>query len=494
MVCYMKRLFFLLVSLFVIVLSSFAHKINNYKYLYLVEQGNLYGLETTFRDFFTQQGFTVMSSSDVEEMPNDDKTYLLIAQYQCHIVYGASSTLTLTLSNTRGTIVYSTSGQGISFSAQGDMRKASRKVIADVENLKYKFTEPTSSDINAGLSISKLSEDSIRSYLTSGRRSTIEGIYKNISNDGDFYRFAILKENGEYCGVITQTDNAKWNVGDVKIKLSHIENNTYDAIYYDYAHVKQNCIATLSDRILEVTTQLYGKTRVYQYLKVFPTKGDETDSNNTSLNSSANLKGTGSGILISQNVIATNNHVIENASNIEVVLSINGIRESYKARVLCVDKTNDLALLCIKDEKYKNKAMPPFSISKNSKDVGTSVFTMGYPLTTALGEEVKITDGLISSKTGYEGDVVTYQISAAIQPGNSGGALFDKKGNLVGITNAGVRSADNVGYAIKSSYLLNLIDSAPIEIKTNQTEIQMPRELPEIIKTYAPYIAIIKVY
>lgn len=52
---------------------------------------------------------------------------------------------------------------------------------------------------------------------------------------------------------------------------------------------------------------------------------------------------------------------------------------------------------------------------------------MGYPLTSYMGEEVKITDGIISSKTGYEGDIVTYQISAPIQPGNSGGPLFDKK-------------------------------------------------------------------
>ena len=81
-----------------------------------------------------------------------------------------------------------------------------------------------------------------------------------------------------------------------------------------------------------------------------------------------------------------------------------------------------------------------------------------------LGEEIKVTDGIISSKTGYQGDVVTYQISVPIQPGNSGGPLFDKNGNLVGITNEGVPDAQNVGYAIKVSYLKNLLDSAPTPI------------------------------
>ena len=119
---------------------------------------------------------------------------------------------------------------------------------------------------------------------------------------------------------------------------------------------------------------------------------------------------------------------------------------------------------------------------------------MGYPLSTVLGKEVKITDGIISSKTGYEDDAVTYQISVPIQPGNSGGALFDKKGHLVGITNAGIPSAENVGYAIKSSYLLNLIESAPITIDLPKGVDLSQKEFTEVIKLYTPYVALIKIY
>lgn len=74
----------------------------------------------------------------------------------------------------------------------------------------------------------------------------------------------------------------------------------------------------------------------------------------------------------------------------------------------------------------------------------------------------KLTNGVISSKSGYQGDVSTYQISAPVQPGNSGGPLFDSKGSIVGIVNAGVPGAENVGYAIKTSYLFNLVDSYSI--------------------------------
>ncbi|MBR0502590.1 MAG: trypsin-like peptidase domain-containing protein [Paludibacteraceae bacterium] len=486
---------FITIAFLFLTLSVNAHKINNYKYLYVVEQGDLYDIETKIKEFFSSIGFSILSSTDVEEMDNAEKSYVLTATYACHIVYGAKSTLVLTLTNPRGTIVHSTSGEGITFSAKGDMRKASKEIFANIKKLNYKFTPPEDKGIGKEISVRNLSEDSIKSYLKKGGISAIEGIYKNISNDGDFYRFAILKENGEYYGVIIQTDNAKWNIGDLKIKLNHIEGNTYDAEYYDYAHVRQNCIATITDRILEVITQSYDQTYSYKYLKIYPSKGDEKNTKNVSSSDPIqNMKSCGSGILISNNIVVTNYHVIDNANNIEISLQIDGIYETYKAKVLCVDKTNDLALLCIKDEKEIKLQAPPFTISNNISDVGTSIFTMGYPLSTALGKEVKITDGIISSKTGYQGDIVTYQISAAIQPGNSGGALFDKNGNLVGITNAGVPEAENVGYAIKSSYLLNLIDSAPINIKINTGNQPKTKNLPDMIKQYTPYIAIIKVY
>ena len=119
---------------------------------------------------------------------------------------------------------------------------------------------------------------------------------------------------------------------------------------------------------------------------------------------------------------------------------------------------------------------------------------MGFPLSDFLGEEMKVTDGIISSKSGYNGNIVTYQITAPIQPGSSGGALFDKKGNLVGITNAGVPGAENVSYAIKSSYLLNLIDSAPINIDIQIGQDTTEQELSILVKKLSPFVVYIKVY
>jgi len=76
-----------------------------------------------------------------------------------------------------------------------------------------------------------------------------------------------------------------------------------------------------------------------------------------------------------------------------------------------------------------------------------------------------VTDGRISSRTGFQGDITTYQVSVPVQPGNSGGPLFDSDGNLVGVVNARVPGLENVSYAIKTIYLSALIDTLSSKLK-----------------------------
>ena len=135
-----------------------------------------------------------------------------------------------------------------------------------------------------------------------------------------------------------------------------------------------------------------------------------------------------------------------------------------KAEVKIVDAKNDLAILKIIDQKYKGIDIPPYDISPTISDVGTSAYALGYPLRSTMGDEVKLTNGLISAKTGFQGDVSTYQISVPIQPGNSGGPLFNNDGSIIGITSSGHTGAQNANYAIKTNYLyllLGLLDDPP---------------------------------
>ena len=208
----------------------------------------------------------------------------------------------------------------------------------------------------------------------------------------------------------------------------------------------------------------------------------------------ANIKAIGSGFFVSDRIVATNYHVIEDANKLQIVVKNDIDIKTYNARILITDKVNDLALVSIVDKEFIGVNDIPYSLCPETKEVGTSVFTMGYPLSFILGDEIKITDGIISAKTGYQGEISTYQISAPIQPGNSGGALFDKNGVLIGITSATVPGAQNVNYAIKSIYLKNLIDSAPILIDLPQGKDLTSKGLTDLVKILSPYIVHIGVY
>ena len=212
-------------------------------------------------------------------------------------------------------------------------------------------------------------------------------------------------------------------------------------------------------------------------------------------NNGTQCRSTGSGFVITRSgVIATNYHVVEGAKRIEVLVSNGGVVSSYNAEVIISDKTNDLSLIQIKDSRFSQFPPIPYSVNTRVADVGTSVFALGYPMSDILGEEIKLTDGLISSKTGYQGDITTYQISAPIQPGNSGGPLFNKRGELVGITNAGVPDAQNVGYAIKTSYLQNLVAVAPVSVSLPSYNTISELAFTDKIKRLTPFVVLIKIY
>jgi S1-C subfamily serine protease len=133
------------------------------------------------------------------------------------------------------------------------------------------------------------------------------------------------------------------------------------------------------------------------------------------------------------------------------------------------DKDKDLAILSIKGGLLPN---PKYRILKETQKTGTSIWLLGYPLTSTMGNEIKATSGIISSRSGYKGDEVLYQISAPIQPGNSGGPVFDLSGNVVGIVCAHHTQTENVSYVNKQPTSIN------VENKT----------LPELIEQSKSYV------
>jgi len=162
----------------------------------------------------------------------------------------------------------------------------------------------------------------------------------------------------------------------------------------------------------------------------------------------------GSGVIISADgYIVTNNHVVDGADELTVTLNENS--KEYSARIIGADKTTDLALI-----KIDAKNLPAIAIA-NSDDVkvGEWVLAVGNP----LGLNNTVTAGIVSAKARQMGEGVTsmIQTDAAINQGNSGGALVNTNGALIGI-NAMLASptGSNIGYgfAIPTAIMNKVVD------------------------------------
>jgi len=233
---------------------------------------------------------------------------------------------------------------------------------------------------------------------------------------------------------------------------------------------------------------------VYQqfvWIKTFPT--DKTPITKPEESPLPKQKGSGSGFALSSNgLIATCYHVIENSDKI-VIRGVNSdFNKTYKAKIIVTDKNNDLAIIQIDDSSFKTLGNIPYGLTEKTIDAGSSVFALGYPLRSTMGDEIKLTNGIISSKSGFKGDITRYQISVPVQPGNSGGPLFDSEGNVVGIISAKNILAENAAYAIKSNYLKDLIENLSNNLNlTTKSTIGM-KSLADQVKTLKKFIYIIE--
>lgn len=144
------------------------------------------------------------------------------------------------------------------------------------------------------------------------------------------------------------------------------------------------------------------------------------------------VSGHGSGFVISTHGhVLTNQHVV--ANNKDILVIIDGVE--YTANVLKVDVRRDVALLKITDD-FNN---PPVEIDANSAEWGEQIYVIGTPLDEAL--DFSISRGIISSHREIDNKPY-YQTDAAVNPGNSGGPVFNDEGNVIGITVSGYITKD----------------------------------------------------
>lgn len=174
-------------------------------------------------------------------------------------------------------------------------------------------------------------------------------------------------------------------------------------------------------------------------------------------------RASGSGFFISTDgFLLTSYHVVAKAAKVTVRHG----GQILTAEVKQVDRTNDLALLKVEGDGFK---WLPLAVQP-TVGLGENVFTIGYPNPGLQGLEPKYSEGTISGLDGFRDDPREYQMSVAVQPGNSGGPVCNAGGAVIGIVRAELNARyallssgalpQSVNYAVKSKYALQLLQSA----------------------------------
>ena len=210
-------------------------------------------------------------------------------------------------------------------------------------------------------------------------------------------------------------EHTKNAISNAPINFTQAAEKTVHAV----VHVKNTAIKTQSNRSLEYWFGRGNGTRKYEQV------------------------GTGSGVVISADgYIVTNNHVIDDATSLEVTLNN---QKKYKAELIGTDQENDIALLKIDADEVL--AYIPFANS-DAVQIGEWVLAVGNPYNLTS----TVTAGIVSAKgrdlQGNSGIDSFIQTDAAVNPGNSGGALVNTRGELIGINTAiSSKTGSFVGYS-----------------------------------------------
>ncbi len=255
--------------------------------------------------------------------------------------------------------------------------------------------------------------------------------------------------NGEYYAVITEYFNEK------NLVVERYEVNPENV-------TRTQLTSELGKKIKEISCGVYYANQ---------TKSKRLQESQ----SEENEYSTGTAWQIDGKHLITAHHVVAGATRIVIAVSLT---ESKFVNVIASDPANDIAIIELLDGKLKSR---PLQLASKLSTLGSKIAVVGYPLPDILGAKIQATSGEISGLGGVENDPRYYQISAAVQSGNSGGPVLNQSGEVVGVVSSKLNDItmlkerglipQNVNFAVKHPYVLALIDSAGIKMQKTPVKI-----------------------
>lgn len=495
-----------------IALIAHGQSINGFKYVYLptptYQNGgkDIWNIGRDLRSQFDRMGLFVINESswNIPEIKNDP-CKMLIAKVNHYSdppnAWGSFYShveLELVDCNNESILVFTGKGKGKTL--QADFKIATRHINNQLSSLQYKYDELKTPILNLpAVEKTEESEESLKTYFNANSIDEIEGIYKSYQSDTmGHYEIGIKKFESKYKAIIIESDYNYWKKGEVKAVFEPSSmKGFYSTKWYMGNKTPVETFSIMENPsllIVEFNNAETGEKYTNKFIKMYPS------ADISAATTIDGIKATGSGFVVSSDgVIATNNHLIEDANRIEIHLNNEFGTNKYSASILLKDESNDVALLKIDDDEFKGFNALPYSIFQTT-EIGEDVFTIGYPLNSLMGDNYKVTNGIISSNSGLKDDVRFIQMTTPIQPGNSGGPLFNKDGNVVGLTTSKLNetavgtSIENVNYAIKAAYLINIYNMLPNKEQLSKTSTLTGKDLKDQVKVLKNYVCLIKVY
>ncbi|MDC1370000.1 S1C family serine protease [Cyclobacteriaceae bacterium] len=331
--------------------------------------------------------------------------------------------------------------------------------------------------------------------ILDGELDPIEGVYKSIDQgEGTEYDIVIRKDvsnNRDYIAqIIASTNPNYYQIGN---SLFSLKKTAQDKLYFVKYSLRngetfENKTANLNGALLTMG--------IKSFIKMYPAEGEKRRYRE--INPMVDWETSGSGVLMnSSGYIATNNHVIKGAKSIRVAFQNDSI--DYNASIISQNEINDIAIIKIVDQRFE-KRLDPVNWSTKFK-LGQKVFTLGYPISYKMSDNVKVVDGIVSGMNGRDGIETFFQTTLPVWYGNSGGPCFNDKGEILGLATQILfdreAKVDNVAYITKSQNVLSLsgdlIDQENIVKNDGIKEDAKSYGLEELIEKLVPYSAFIKV-
>jgi S1-C subfamily serine protease len=387
-------------------------------------------------------------------------------------------------------------------------------------------TEDSYINLQNGINEEKLRQErakqeveDLRNYLSTARIHPLEGIWSvdvRIDKGHDFnftsqaFQIGIKRLGDSFISIPLESGVPQYERSE-KVFQRTAEPNVFlmQGYFPDHDYISTATVYQKSDGVVDFSMQLpkaevrriaktYNSTYdgdlklTYRLIKIFPMP--VTDAPKKDAEEPAHWTATGSGFAVSTNgLVATNYHVIEGGKTI-YIRGVNGkTDQKLKAEVVANDKQKDLAILRITDKNFTKITELPYTLASTDEKMGAEVFSLGFPKPGVFGDGLIFTDGKVSATKGLLGNEVNYQMTVPITFGNSGGPIFNKLGQVVGISVAGTLDVEllTASYSVKSKYLIDLLKTVT-DYGTGHKQ-ESNNSLEEQVEAYKNFVYLIEV-